>query len=188
MTLTATRFIEIALSNEITAQIVERLPSLKLAQCMVTAGCLFQAVWNHVSERPVAWGVNDYDVFYFDEDVSWEAENRAIVAAQKLFQDLNVTVELRNQARVHLWFADRFGADYPPLCSAKEGIDRFLISSTCVGLDTATGELYASHGLAELEQGILRMNPNFPQPDQFRIKALSYQARWDWLRVAPQPF
>ncbi|WP_447650476.1 nucleotidyltransferase family protein [Pseudomonas abietaniphila] len=183
MTLTVSRFIEIAMSNDINAQIVARLPSLGLNQPMLTAGCLFQAVWNRICDRSVAWGVNDYDVFYFDEDLSWEAENRAIIAAQKLFHDLDVKVEVRNQARVHLWFADRFGADYPPLRSAKEGIERFLICSTCVGLDVVTGELYVPHGLDELERGTLRMNPNFPQLDQFRKKALSYQARWDWLRV-----
>lgn len=183
MTLTASTLIDLALSNPINAQLVERLPSLRLNQTMLTAGCLFQAVWNGLSDRPVDWGVNDYDVFYFDEDLSWEAENRVILAAQALFQDLDVKVELRNQARVHLWFAERFGNDYPALHSAKEGIDRFLICSTCIGLRIDTGELYAPHGLDELEHGLLRINPNFPQPAQFRKKAQSYQARWDWLRV-----
>lgn len=183
MTLTASGLIDLALSNPINAQLVERLPSLGLNQTLLTAGCLFQAVWNRLSDRPAEWGVNDYDVFYFDEDLSWEAENRVIVAAQALFEDLDVKVELRNQARVHLWFADRFGNNYPPLQSAKEGIDRFLICSTCVGLHLDTGELYAPHGLDELEPGVLRMNPNFPQPVHFRKKAQDYQARWDWLRV-----
>lgn len=183
MTLTASALIDLALSNPINAQLVERLPSLRLNQTMLTAGCLFQAVWNGLSDRPVDWGVNDYDVFYFDEDLSWEAENRVILAAQALFQDLDVKVELRNQARVHLWFAERFGNDYPALHSAKEGIDRFLICSTCIGLHLDSGELYAPHGLDELEHGLLRINPNFPQPAQFRKKAQSYQARWDWLRV-----
>jgi hypothetical protein len=98
------------MSNDINAQIVARLPSLGLNQPMLTAGCLFQAVWNRICARPVAWGVNDYDVFYIDEDLSWDAENRVIVAARMLFQDLDFKVEVRNQARVHLWFADRFGA------------------------------------------------------------------------------
>jgi hypothetical protein len=188
MTLTASALIDLALSNPFNAQLVERLPSLGLNQTMLTAGCLFQAVWNRLSDRPAGWGVNDYDVFYFDEDLSWEAENRAIVAAQTLFQDLDVKVELRNQARVHLWFAERFGNDYPALHSAKDGIDRFLICSTCVGLHLDTGELYAPHGLEELEQGVLRINPNFPQPELFRKKAQSYQARWEWLRVVePEP-
>lgn len=188
MTLTASHLINLALSNPVNTQLVERLPSLGLNQTMLTAGCLFQAVWNRLSDRPAGWGVNDYDVFYYDEDISWEAEDRVILAAQTLFQDLDVKVELRNQARVHVWFADRFGSDYPALHSAKDGIDRFLICSTCIGLHLDTGELYAPHGLNELEHGLLRMNPNFPQPELFRKKAQSYQARWDWLRVVePEP-
>ncbi len=187
MTLTVEKLLNIAMSNPINAEITARLPSLGVRQCMLTAGCLFQAVWNQRSSRPAAWGVNDYDVFYFDDDLSWEAENEVISAAQHLFQDLGVNVELRNQARVHLWFSQRFGGHYPALRSAKESIDRFLISSTCIGMDIETGEVYTPHGLAELEQGILRINPNFPQPELFLKKANSYQARWPWLRVVETP-
>lgn len=82
MTLTAETLIEIAMANPANAEIARRLPSLGLNQCMLTAACLFQAVWNHQIGLPAAWGIKDYDVFYFDEDVSWEAENEVIVAAR----------------------------------------------------------------------------------------------------------
>lgn len=91
------------MANPINAEITSRLPSLGLNQCMLTAGCLFQAVWNHQSHLPPAWGVKDYDVFYFDSDLSWDAENEVINSAKHLFQDLEVNVEIKNQARVHLW-------------------------------------------------------------------------------------
>ena len=63
MTLTVKRLIKIAMANPLNAEIISRLPSLGLDQCMLTAGCLFQAVWNHQSHLPSAWGVKDYDVF-----------------------------------------------------------------------------------------------------------------------------
>lgn len=28
-----------------------------------------------------------------------------------------IDLALRNQARAHLWFAARFGTEYPPLCA-----------------------------------------------------------------------
>ncbi|WP_433735886.1 nucleotidyltransferase family protein [Pseudomonas putida] len=183
MTLTVETLISIAMTNPINAQITSRLPSLGLNQCMLTAGCLFQAVWNHQSLRPTAWGIKDYDVFYFDTDLSWEAENEVIHSAQRLFQDLGVNIEIKNQARVHLWYGQRFGKAYPALQSAKDGIDRYLIAGTCIGLDVATGEVYAPNGLADIEQGILRINPKNPQPDLFEQKAKSYQERWSWLRI-----
>src|SRR5476651_2707925 len=104
MTLTVERFIGIAMANPINAEIISRLPSLGLNQCMLTAGCLFQAVWNHQAQRPLDSSVKDYDVFYFDNDLSWEAENEVIKATQRLFDDLKVNVEIKNQARVHLWY------------------------------------------------------------------------------------
>lgn len=171
------------MANPLNAEIISRLPSLGLDQCMLTAGCLFQAVWNHQSHRPSAWGVKDYDVFYFDNDLSWEAENEVIDSVQRLFQDLEVNIEIKNQARVHLWYSQRFGGDYPQLQSSKAGIDRYLIAGTCIGLDVETSEIYAPNGLADTEQGLLRINPKNPKPDLFYQKAKSYQARWPWLRI-----
>ena len=187
MTLTAESLVRIAMTNPINAQIYTRLPELGLNQCMLTAGCLFQAVWNHQSQRPPEWGVKDYDVFYFDDDLSWDAENEVIQSARHLFNDLDVNIEVKNQARVHLWYRQRFGGDYPRLQSARDGIDRYLVAGTCIGWDVATGEVYAPNGLADTEHGLLRINPGNPRPDLFDQKARSYQARWPWLRIiAPQ--
>ncbi|MBZ9781553.1 nucleotidyltransferase family protein [Pseudomonas sp. REP124] len=183
MTLTAEKLVSIAMTNPINVQILSRLPSLHLNQCMLTAGCLFQAVWNHQANQPADWGIKDYDVFYFDTDLSWEAENEVIQSAQALFQDLGVNVEFKNQARVHLWYGERFGKAYPALQSSRDGVDRYLVAGTCIGLDVETGEVYAPNGLEDTEQGILRINPKNPQPDLFEQKARSYQARWPWLEI-----
>lgn len=109
MVLTPDRLMKIARTNPANVEILERLPALGLQQCMLTAGCLFQAVWNHRDAKPAAWGIKDYDVFYFDQDLSWEAENDVILAAKALFQDLDLNIEIKNQARVHLWYGERFG-------------------------------------------------------------------------------
>jgi len=183
MTLTTQRLIDIAMTDPANAEILKRLPALGLSQCMLTAGCLFQAVWNHQAERPVAWGIKDYDVFYFDEDVSWEAENDVIQAAGALFHDLDVSIEIKNQARVHLWYGERFGGAYPQLNSAKEGVDRYLIAGTCIGVDVLTGEVYAPYGLSDIEEGLLRINPVNLQRHLFEQKARSYQVRWPWLKI-----
>ncbi|KAA6169294.1 nucleotidyltransferase family protein [Pseudomonas marginalis] len=183
MKLTPQRLVELVMANPINAQMIERLPALGLEQCLLTAGCLFQAVWNHQAGLTADWGVKDYDVFYFDTDVSWEAENEVIARAAELFHDLGVNIEVKNQARVHLWYPQRFGMPYPQLHSAKAGVDRYLVAGTCIALAADTGEIYAPYGLADTEQGILRLNPITPQPGLFEHKARSYQARWPWLRI-----
>lgn len=183
MTLTVDTLLELAMTNPINAQITARLPDLGVQQCLLTAGCLFQAVWNHHANLPAAQGVKDYDVFYFDEDLSYEAEDAVIRAANVLFQDLGVNVEVKNQARVHLWYGQRFGRPYSPLHSARQGVDRYLVAGTCIALDIASGEVYAPYGLEDVEQGVLRINPLHAEPELFIRKARSYQARWPWLRI-----
>jgi Uncharacterized protein conserved in bacteria len=182
-------FVRIASSNPINAGLLERLFTLRIPQCHLAAGCLFQALWNAQCGQPVAQGVSDYDVFYFDDsDLSYEAEDRVIRAVGALCADLGVKIEVRNQARVHLWYPRRFGGPYPVLKSARDGIDRYLVACTCVGIDVASGELYSADPLDDLAAGILRINPRFPDPAQFMRKALSYQRRWPWLRIEhPEP-
>jgi hypothetical protein len=181
------RFIADCLSNPFNREILERLPALALDQTYLVAGCLFQTVWNQQSGRPVTEGIKDYDVFYFDGgDLSWEAEDAVIRRAAAMFSDLPVPVELRNQARVHLWYEQHFGVPCPRLMSAEDGIDRFLIPCTCVGISHATGgayALYAPNGLSELYQGVLRENPLNDEKPLYRAKADSYRSRWPWLTI-----
>lgn len=182
--MTDAEFLAVALANASNAALLERLRELDLPDCYLTAGCLFQTCWNSLSGQSLDQGIQDYDVFYCDErDLSWEAEDAVIRRVAAATADLGVKVEVRNQARVHLWYPARFGHDCPPLRSTHEGIDRFLIACTCVGVEVATGQLYAPHGLDELARGVLRMNPQNPTPALFRAKAESYRARWPWLTI-----
>lgn len=97
------RFLEIALANPVVATIVDRAPKLGLPEWYLTAGGLFQTVWNHIDGRDLGAGIKDYDLFYFDAgDLSYDAEDRVIRSAAELFADVDADVEVRNEARVHL--------------------------------------------------------------------------------------
>ena len=182
--MTEAEFLDDVRENPVNAELLLRLRSLGLRECHLTAGCLFQTVWNRLCGRDTPWGVKDYDVFYFDDaDTSWEAEDQVIRLVSEATADLSVNVEVKNQARVHLWYPDRFGGTYPQLRSARDGIDRYLVSCTCVGIEVRSGQVYAPNGLKELAEGVLRMNPVNARPDLFRQKAESYKARWPWLTV-----
>ncbi|MER3555000.1 MAG: hypothetical protein C4331_11820 [Meiothermus sp.] len=181
--MTDLEFAQIVRRNPHNAALLERLPRLSLPQTLLVAGCLFQTLRNVKTGRPPEENISDYDVFYFDPDLSYEAEDRAIGAAAALFSDLPIRIEVRNQARVHLWFERRFGAACPPIGSSRQGVDRFLIAGTCVGIAPGSLEVYAPYGLEETEAGILRPNPNNGTPHLFAAKAESYQRRWPWLRL-----
>jgi hypothetical protein len=59
---------------------------IRLPQWRLVAGCLYQTVWNVLTGRPRGTGIRDYDLIYFDEDLSWAAEDAVIqrVAAATL--------------------------------------------------------------------------------------------------------
>ena len=174
-------FVADILSNPNNAQILERWDALHLPDGWLVAGCLFQTVWNRLSDQEPCAGIKDYDIFYFDPtDLSEEAERAVQQRAEGLFSDLNITVELCNQARVHQWYEAHFGHAYPQLIGSRDGIDRFLIPCTCVGINPR--EVYAPNGFDLLYAGVLSMNPLTPYRALYEQKALSYQQRWPWLR------
>lgn len=168
--------------NPVNATIISRLPELGTAQTHLVAGALFQTVWNVLSGQDPQAQILDYDVFYWDDDLSSEAEDRVIRRAARIFGDLDVRVEIRNQARVHLWFPQHTGLERPPLRSVCDGIDQFLAVCTCVGID-ARGGVYTPYGLADLAAGRLRLNGRNHTPQLFGAKMASYVCRWPWLQV-----
>ena len=175
--------------NPVNAAILERLPLLerRAPQVHLVAGALFGTVWNVGRGLPPTYGVRDYDLFYWHPDTSYEAEDAVIRYAAELLADLGAPVEVRNQARVHLWFPAHHGLSRPPIRSAREGIRQFLVECTCVGVD-ARGEVYAPCGLDDLAAGVLRPNPHNHTPTLYAAKVASYQERWHWLRDgAPVP-
>ncbi len=182
--MTGPEFRASALLNPFNAQLLDRLAILDLPQCHLTAGCLFQTIWNERSGHASSWGIKDYAAFYFDDqDLSWEAEDSVIRRVAQATADLPIEIEVKNQARVHLWYGNRFGGSYPQLPSVHAGIGMYLVSCTCVGIDVSCHEVYAPNGLDDLAAGLLAINPSNPKPDQFRAKAESYQSRWPWLQI-----
>jgi len=169
-------------ANPANRAILSRWQRLDLRNAWLVAGCLFQTVWNLKSSRPPGQGIKDYDIFYYDEDdLSQECEAQAQSHIDAVLSDLGITVEVANQARVHLWYPEFFGHPYSPLVSAEDGIKRFLVKETCVGV--RPGLCIAPYGLTGIYAGTLTANPLVPYSDLFTRKVASYQQRWEWLTV-----
>lgn len=152
-------------------------------QCLA-GGCLFQTVWNLQRGRPPGQGIKDHDLFYFDPpDLSEAAEAQAQSRARSLLADLDATVEVANQARVHLWYPGHFGRPCPPLQSSEDGIRRFLVLEAFVGI--RPHECHAAFGFSGLYAGSFTPNPLTPYPELFAAKVASYRARWPTSGRAP---
>ena len=179
-------FLALALRNPVNVTIIDELHRLALPDAWLVSGCLVQTVWNVLTRRAVDHGIADYDVFYFDPDTSWEAEDAVIRTLHARLAHLGARIEVRNQARVHLRYPAKHGLPYPPLTSSKEGIDRFLTQNTQVGVRRARDdfEVYAPHGFDDIAALIVRPNPgpNFSAAN-YAAKAARWKALWPELTV-----
>jgi uncharacterized protein len=181
-----TGLVEAVLRNPTNRAILERLPALGLADAWLVSGAVFQSVWNVLTKRPSDHGIKDYDIFYFDTDISFEAEDAVIRRVAACLSDVCDCVEVRNQARVHLWYAQKFHAPYGPLRRATEGIDRFLARAAQIGVQP-TGKgcaIYAPHGVDDIVTMTVRPNPcpNF-RAEIYDAKAASWKTRWPELTI-----
>lgn len=180
------RFLSLALANEKNRAILRHLPELELPDAWLVSGSLFQTVWNGMTGRSLEHGIKDYDVFYFYPDTSWEAEDAAIRRCREVFLPLGIEVELRNQARVHVWYEEKFGTPYPPLKCATEGIDRFLAHACMVGIHPGEDgwRVYAPRGFGDIETMTIRPNPapNF-SAGRYAEKAARWKENWPELTV-----
>ena len=180
------RFLALALQNPVNAAIVDELSRLELPDAWLDAGCLVQKVWNALTGRAIDHGIADNDIFYFDPETSWESEDAVIRLLQARLAHLRVKVEIRNQARVHLWYPDKHDRPYPPLMRSSDGIDRFLTENTQLGIRPVGGgfEVYAPHGFGDVASLIVRPNrsPNFSLAN-YVAKAARWKALWPELTV-----
>jgi hypothetical protein len=137
---------------------------LALPDWRLVSGAVYQTAWNALTGREPDHGVKDYDLAYFDDaDLSYEAEDVHIRRATVAYPpDLTDKVEVRNQARVHLRFAQKFGEPYSRLSSTDEALERFVSPAYAVGVRLeADGRLdiAAPFGLDDLFALRLRPNP-----------------------------
>lgn len=177
--------------NDVLTEVLARTATLDLPGWYVTAGCLFQTVWNVATDRPPTSGIKDYDVFYFDAgDLSWEAEDAVIKTGREVFAGLPAEVEIRNEARVHLWYEDKFGVACPPYESTEAAIDSFAATTCCLGVRLETGgrwRVYAPHGLSDVFNLIVRPNPVLAPWSVYETKAARWLEQWPELTVLEWP-
>jgi uncharacterized protein len=160
---------------------------LDLPDWRIVAGAIYQTVWNALTGRDPDYGLKDYDLFYYDaSDLSYEAEDVVIRAAAAAYPaDLAPLVEVRNQARVHLWFEDHFGEPYTPLSCCDEAIGRFA-ATFAVGVRLEPDgrlDIAAPLGLEDLFALRIRPNPNRPRVRGWARVVSSSKERWPELVV-----
>lgn len=99
---------EILMKNKTLKTILEKLETLKLENYYVAAGEINQTVFNYLHGYDFEHEINDYDIVYFDEDTSYEKEDTIIKKIMNEMGPINAKLDIKNQARVHLWYEKKF--------------------------------------------------------------------------------
>ena len=184
-----TRLADIVRADAALMHVLTTVRGLGLNDWRVFSGAVYQSVWNSVTSRPAGYGIKDYDLGYFDPDTSWDAEDvvikRVAAAFEPPFRDI---VEVRNQARVHLWFQDRFGEPYEAVPDTDTALTRFVAPAFAVAIrleDDDHISVAAPFGLDDMFGMILRPNPNRPLARSWDKVVASAVERWPELTIRP---
>ncbi len=174
--------------NKHITKILDNNPFSNNISWYLGAGCICQSVWNHSSGKKITNGIKDYDLIYYDaKDTSYETEGVLIQKGIKLYDKLPVEVEIRNQARVHLWFEKHFGHKINQLKSCENAINGWPTTATAVGVNKVRGNIsiYAPYGLNDLFSMTIRPNKPFVTKEVYEKKADGWLKEWPDLRVIP---
>jgi len=160
---------------------------LDLPDWLIVSGAVYQRVFNHLTGRDPDHGIKDYDLVYYDaSDTSYEAEDAVIKRAAAAYPPpLDALVEVRNQARVHLWFEGKFGEPYAPLSCSAAALERFVSPVFAVAVRLEADDrltIVAPFGLDDLFAMRMRPNP-IRRTGGFDRVADNLTKRWPELSV-----
>jgi hypothetical protein len=182
----AARLERIILASPVLAPIIRRWEAISLPDCWLVAGAVVQTVWNDLFGFPPDHGFADVDLIYFDAtDLTEQAEAVHEARIRRQFSTLPVKFDVKNEARVHLWYAGKFGYEIPPYTSARHAITTFPTTATAIGVQPAGPGLLISapFGLSDLFSAIVR--PNKVQVSQavYESKVTRWRSVWPRLNI-----
>lgn len=182
------RLIEALEQDPVCSTILERLPQAGLDDVYLVSGGIFQMIWNRITDRPLHQNIKDYDIFYIDPDLSKTKERAVETECQQLLADLNVEIDVKNQARVHLWYEEKFGIPRKKFTRSSDGIDWFLQTSTQIGVrleNDGLYNIYAPYGLIDIFDMVLRPNHANGLPERYAEKCNRWKHAWPEAKVLP---
>ncbi|MDR0137882.1 nucleotidyltransferase family protein [Metabacillus idriensis] len=180
--------VETITKSELINRILHTLKDLNLPfEYYVGAGCITNTVWNDISDYPLEYGISDVDIVYYDPlNITPEGEKKFRDAVLNLLGDFEFKVDIKNQARVHLWYEDKFGFSIKPYHSLESSIDSWPTTATALGLrlePDGSYKIYAPYGLDDLFSIVVRPNKLMITREIFENKANKWRKKWPKLLV-----
>ena len=181
-------FENLLLNHPLLKQVLQRWEQIGLPDAWLVAGSVAQTVWNERHGFAPEFGLKDIDLVYFDQDdLSEKREKERLKFIEDLFSDLQVEFDVRNQARVHLWYEEKFGKKIEQYESLEDAINSWPTTATALGVrkdDEGNFRIYAPFGLNDLFTMTVRANKTMVTREVYEAKAAKWTKKWD-LQVIP---
>ena len=165
--------------------ILERLEKYYLKDYYITAGSISQTVFNYYHNYDLDYGINDVDIVYYDIDTSYEKEDKIIKEIQYLLKDININLDIKNEARVYLWYNKKYNKNIKQYKNVEEAISSWISTVTCIGvrLENDNLKVFAPCGLEDLFNLIIRPNLKSNNEEQYIEKTKKWKQKWPNLKI-----
>ncbi|KQV44245.1 MULTISPECIES: nucleotidyltransferase family protein [unclassified Rhizobium] len=176
----------VILASPLIAPLLARWSDLQLPDGWLAAGALAQTVWNARFALPANHGITDIDIVYLDiDDLSETAESAHAARIRAAFNDLPVHLDIKNEARVHLWYEAKFGYAIAPYRSIEDAVSTFPTTATAIALRPRPNgfDLCAPYGIDDLMNATVRPNKKQITSDVYATKIARWTALWPQLRI-----
>ncbi len=175
---------EFVMSIDIISQVLDELSTLPNA--WLGGGVIFQNVWNAIHGYEINSYIKDIDILYWDdEDLTWQSEHNYISTLNETLINTDIPFDVKNIARIHLWYEERFGIPKTAYVSVQESISTWPIIGACLAMRIKDQQLefIAPHGFQDMFS--LRVRPNKVLVNQaiYESKATKWQEQWPMLQI-----
>jgi uncharacterized protein len=174
-------------ANETLWECLRRVAVLNLPSWYLGAGCVAQTIWNLAHGKAPGADILDYDLVYYDRDLS-EARERSIKReVRELVINLHIEVDVTNEARVHIWYPRHFGYGIQPYQSTEDAIGTWPTTATAIGVRLSGRELqvWTPFGTDDLFNLVVRPNRVQITPEIYDAKVSRWATHWPSLVVLP---
>jgi hypothetical protein len=174
--------------NEVAQGVLAVARELDLPDWYLGAGGVAQTVWNVLHGFEAAVAIKDYDLVYFDAgDLSVETERQIEAEVADRLRGWGIVLDVKNQARVHLWYEQRFGRHLAPYRSTGDALATWPTTASSVGVryDGHTFVVCAPFGLADLFGMVARPNKTIVTREVYEDKVARWASHWPQLTVIP---
>ncbi len=158
-------------------ELLQILKQIRLPNHYLAGGSVTQAIWNSKLGNHPLHKVKDFD------EVQNTSESQFEEAIDKL-KSFSIPVDVKNQAKVHEWYGNKFGNNIKPLKQSEDGIKMWLpCFAVGIRLDGDTIKVFSPYGLDDLTNMVIRPNKLAMSKENYDSMNRSFKQRWPNLEI-----